>query len=194
MKVVELNIDGTLTRDSIQIIGNEYNTDERLALKIYGLGHLRFNTIPECVSSRVNSDRIQKLHFDWTSKGAVLRVRSLDKLFGLLIADDEILKITVIKKPDYIYAFPFSPFWILLHLKVPFRISKWFMITRGFDGLKLGNCVIAINLKYNEPLIIEAEAWLWPTCVSTFIHSKANGKSEINDLRTWVTENGISFK
>ncbi len=194
MKVVELNIDGTLTRESIQIIGNEYNTNERLALKIYGLGHLRFNSIPECVASRVNSGRIQKLHFDWTSRGAVLRIRSLDKLLGLLIADDEVLKITIIKKPDHVYAFPFFPFWILLKLKVPFRIARWFMINRGFDELRKGNCVIAISVIGSKPLILETEAWFWPACVSTFIHSKANGKSEIKDLRTWVTKNGIPFK
>jgi hypothetical protein len=194
MKLLELNIDGSLTRDAIRYVGEEFKINERINFKTFGLGHLRMKVCPSGIANQIETDRIQKIHFDWTKNGAAFRIRTSDKLYGLLLAIDDIIKLSLIKNPDYVYAFPFFPFWILLKLNVPFRIAKWFMLGRRWDRFIPGVCLIALEIQDNDPLILELEGYLWYDCISTFRNNRINEKLEIRDLRTWVTDNGIPFK
>ncbi|MBL7849836.1 MAG: hypothetical protein JNN04_02960, partial [Cyclobacteriaceae bacterium] len=129
MRVFELNADGQLTRDIIDEVGDEYSISERIKNRIFGVGHLRYasgNSILDEFYDRHN--QTIKTHFDWTKKGAVVRVRTMANLYAIGLPDKGFRKIKLTKNPDYIYASPFMPFWILLKLGTPIRIAKWFRI------------------------------------------------------------------
>lgn len=184
MKLIELNAGGTLTGNAIRIVGEEYLIAERIASKSFGLGQLRFTSLPEMASSLITPDQIHKLHFDWTKKGAAIRIKTSHKLLALLIADEEIKKISLVKKEDYIFAFPFSLFWILLRLGVSINTARYFR--SRLDKFHPGKCLIALHIKDDHPLLMELDGWLWGNCIATFINSKTKEKSEILDLRTRV--------
>lgn len=194
MKIIQLNIDGSLTRDAIRYVGEEFKVNERINSKTYGLGHLRIKVCPSSFAAQINTDQIQKVHFDWTKKGAVFRVRTSDKLCGLLLTDEEIVKLSLVKNPDDVYAFPLFPFWILLKLNVPFKIARWFILGRGLDRFIPGACLIALEIQDNGPLILELEGHLWYDCLSTFRYNRENEKLEIKDMRSSFTKNGLRLR
>jgi hypothetical protein len=111
MKVYELKSAGQLTRDLVNEVGDEYSISERLKNKIFGVGQLRYtsgNPILDEFYDRHN--QTIKTHFDWTKKGAVIRIRTMANIYAIGLNDKGFKKVKLIKSPDYIYAIPFLPF------------------------------------------------------------------------------------
>src|SRR5687768_3404506 len=167
MKVFELTADGKLTREMIREYGDAFTIKKRLINKNFGLGHLRLrdgnNSILKFYEQESNTT---KTHFEWTKKGAVIRMRTMKKLFAIGLKDEQIQFITLTKAPDYIYAVPLFPFWILLKLGVRLSIAKWFRL-RG-DKLIYGPGLIQLRLTDNQMLTYQQDGSLWKDCLSTF--------------------------
>jgi hypothetical protein len=189
MRVFELKSDGQLTRDIIGEIGDEYSVSERLKSKIFGVGQLRYNSGNSILDEFYNRhNQTIKTHFDWTKKGAVIRIRTMTNIYAIGLNDSGLKRIKLIKNPDHIYATPFFPFWTLLKLGTPIRIAKWFRI-RG-DKFDKGKCEITIEHNGNV-MTFELTGDLWADCVTTFRIERINDKLVIEDKRTWVTDNGF---
>ena len=191
MKVYELKSDGQLTRDLVNEVGDEYSISDRLKNKIFGVGQLRYasgNPILDEFYDRHN--QTIKTHFDWTKKGAVIRIRTMANLYAIGLNDKGFGKIRLIKNPDYIYAMPLFPFWILLKLGTSIRIAKWFRI-RG-DKFDKGKC--EVKFEHNDNVMIfELPGDLWNDCLTTIAIERVKNKLTIEDKRTWVTDNGVKI-
>jgi hypothetical protein len=189
MKVFELTSEGKLTKQLAHEIGDELSISERIRSKTYGLGHLMYksgNSVLDEFYERHNNTI--KTHFDWTKKGAVIRVRTLNKLYAIGLEEWGFKNITITKHQDYIYAFPFMPFWILLRLGVRMEIAKWFRL-RG-DKIDRGRCELTIE--HNDNVMnFELAGDLWINLVNTFARDKVKTKLTVDDRRTWVTDNGF---
>ncbi len=192
MRVFELPFDGKLTKQLVDEVGDELTISERISSKTYGLGHLRYkggNAVLDDFYSRHNNTI--KTHFDWTKKGAVIRVRTMKNIYAIGLDKAGFKNIKLTKLPDYIYATPLMPFWILLRLGVRLEIAKWFRV-RG-DKFYRGLCELTIE--HNEVVMTyELAGDLWADCISTFKKEKTQAKLTINDKRTWTTDNGFRFK
>jgi hypothetical protein len=189
MKVFELESDGELTRAIIKEIGDEFNLRERLGSKTFGLGQLKYksgNLVLDEFYERHNNTI--KTHFDWTTDGAAIRLRTMSKLYAIGLSDDEIKLVTLTKRPDYIYATPLFPFWILLKLRVPLKIAKWFRI-RGDKWIE-GPCILNIKLE-DTKLDYELSGDMWDDCLRTFGVERVKERITVVDERTWITDNGI---
>jgi hypothetical protein len=189
MRVFELKSDGQLTREIIGEVGDEYSVSERLKNKIFGVGQLRYtsgNLILDEFYDRHN--QTIRTHFDWTKKGAVIRIRTMTNIYAIGLNDNGLKRIKLIKSPDHIYAMPFFPFWTLLKLGTPIRIAKWFRM-RG-DKFDKGKCEITIEHDDNA-MTYELTGDLWTDCVTTFQIERIKDKLIIEDNRTWVTDNGF---
>lgn len=192
MRVFELGFDGRLTKNVIDEIGDEYTINERFKRKIFGIGQLRYvsgSSILDDFYDRHNQSI--KAHFDWTKKGAIIRVRTLQKLYAIALNDDLFKQIRLIKAPDYIYAHPLTPFWILLKLGVPFRIAKWFIVVGG-GKLNKGKCGVIIEHQ-EDVMSFVLTGDLWPDCLQTFKIERTTKILAIEDKRTWITDNGIKI-
>jgi hypothetical protein len=125
MRVFELTSDGQLTKHITDEVGEEYSIFERLKNNFFGIGQLRYtsgNSILDEFYDRHN--HTIKTHFDWTKKGAVLRIRTMANIYAIGLNDKGFREIRLTKNPDNIYAVPFMPFWILLKLGTPISIAK----------------------------------------------------------------------
>ncbi len=189
MKVYELKSDGQLTRDLVNEVGDEYSISERLKNKIFGVGQLRYTSgNPILDEFYVRHNQTIKTHFDWTKKGAVIRIRTMANLYAIGLDDKGFGKIRLIKNPDYIYAMPLFPFWILLKLGTPIRTAKWFKIK--CDKYIKGKCEIVIE--HNDSIIrFELTGDMWTDCLTTLAIERTKDKLTIEDKRTWVTDNGF---
>jgi hypothetical protein len=189
MKVFELQFDGELTSGLRKEIGDEFTVKDRLGSKTFGLGQLKYKSGDSMLDEFYgrHSNTI-KTHFDWTTKGAVIRLRTLSKLYAIGLSDIEIELVTLTKRPDYIYAAPLFPFWILLKLKVPFRIAKWFRI-KGDKWIE-GPCILIIKLE-NTKMDYELSGDMWGDCLQTFGVERVKERVIVVDERTWTTDNGI---
>ncbi|MCE2994265.1 MAG: hypothetical protein ACK5RG_08035 [Cyclobacteriaceae bacterium] len=165
MTVHELSVNSELTRDLEQEVGKEFTFRERLRYGAYGIGHLRLRVSYPNLPP-LPSHNQYKIHFDWTPKGAVVRIRAGQKLFGIGIRLEEITRISVIKKPNFVSMVPFFPMWILSKLGVPFEIARWFK--SWGDKIEYGSIRIEIELENQSPLIFELKGDLWRSCVTTF--------------------------
>ncbi|MBI3220168.1 MAG: hypothetical protein HYZ44_11705 [Bacteroidetes bacterium] len=183
MKIAKLTAEGELTQEMIREFGDEFTIQERMAKKIYGLGHLRLKegnaSLMEFYQQENNTI---KTHFDWTKKGAIIRMRTMKKLYAFGLRDDQIELITLTKYPDFIYAIPLLPFWILLKLKVRLSIAKWFR-SRG-DKLIYGPAIIQLSLFDHPTLTFQLEGSLWKDCVSTFGMDRVKEKLTVVDKRS----------
>ena len=191
MRIFELKSDGQLTRDVIDEVGNEYTISERLKNKFFGIGQLRYtsgNSILDDFYDRHN--HTIKTHFDWTKTGAVIRIRTMANLYAIGLNNTGFKKIKLTKNPDYIYAVPFMPFWILLKLGTPFKIAKWFRIRP--DRFDKGKCEIAIE-HGDSVMKFELTGELWSDCLTTFKIERVEVILTIEDKRTWVTDNGVKI-
>ncbi len=165
MLVNELSVNGELTRALENEVGKEFTFRERLRYRAYGIGHLRLRGSHPNLPP-LPSHNQYKIHFDWTPEGAVVRIRTGQKLFGIGIRLEEIVRITVIKKPNFVSMVPFFPMWILRKLGVPFEIARWFK--SWGDKIEYGSIRIEIELENQSPLIFELKGDLWRSCVTTF--------------------------
>lgn len=189
MNQFELKLDAKLTRDLLSVVGAEYSFLERLKNKHFGIGHLRYisgnSTLDEFYDRH---NHTIKTHFDWTKKGAVIRLRTISKIYAIGLGENGFNKIKLTKNPDYILAMPFLPFWTLLRLGVPIEIAKWFRF-RG-DKFIEGKCEIEID--HNDVTMnFELSGDLWADCLTTFRIQRIREKIFIEDRRTWLTENGF---
>jgi hypothetical protein len=189
MRVFELKSDGQLTKDLIDEVGGEYSISERLKNKMFGVGQLRYNSGNAILDEFYDRhNQTIKTHFDWTKKGAIIRIRTLTNMYAIGLADNEFKKIKLTKNPDYIYAMPFFPFWILLRLGTSIKIAKWFRL-RG-DKYSKGKCEVTIEHNDNV-MTFELTGDLWADCLATFKIERIKDKLIIEDKRTWVTDNGF---
>jgi hypothetical protein len=108
-------------------------------------------------------------------------MRTMKKLFAIGLKDEQIELVTLTRKPDYIDAIPFFPFWILLKLGVRLSIAKWFRL-RG-DRLIYGPALIQLRLTENQLLTYEQDGSLWADCLSTFRIDKVKDRIRIVDER-----------
>lgn len=185
MIVNELSANGELTRDFEKEVGKEFTFRERLRYSAYGIGHLRL--IADHLSlPPLPSHGQYKIHFDWTTKGAVVRIRTGLKLFAIGIRLEEITKISVIKNLNDVTMVPFFPMWILMKLGVPFEIARWFK--SWGDTIKYGSINIQIELQNQAPLIFELKGDLWSNCVTTFKWHKVHDRLFIQRTRSVYEE------
>lgn len=191
MRVFELRADGQLTKSITDEIGAEYSIKERFKEKVFGVGQLRYvSGSPILNDFYERHNQSVKAHFDWTKKGAVIRLRTLDKLYAIGLKDDLFRCVHLKKNPDYIYAALFSPFWILLKLGAPFQIAKWFVVVSG--RFRKGNCEITIEHQ-NDIFLFVVSGDLWTDCLQTFNIDRTKDMLLIEDKRTWITDDGIKI-
>jgi hypothetical protein len=182
MNLFELSTDGELTRDMIREYGEVLTFKERILDKNYGLAHLKLQQGPkEMMAFYEQENNTIRTHFDWVKKGAIIRMRTMRNIYAIGLRDDQIENIIITKKPDYIYAMPLFPFWILLKLGTPISIAKWFMIDN--DKFNTGPAYIEINLTDNQKLIYELEGGLWAGCLATFGIKRIKQKVNVIDER-----------
>ena len=194
MKIFKINSDGNLTKNITKEVGNEFKIKDRIKYKFYGIGHLTYKSSSETILEELceKYNNLIKYHFDWTENGAVIRIRTSDNNFAIGIKEVELSKISLTKQPDYIFAFPFLPFWILLKLGVPFYLAKIFRCR--YDLFYYGKCEILISLNNDaENINFELNGDLWNDCLKTFRNQKTKEQLLIDDRRTWVTKNGIKI-
>jgi hypothetical protein len=188
MKVFELPTDGKLTREMVRDYGDAFTIQERLENKNYGLGHLRLKNAHKSILKLYEQENNTiKTHFEWTKNGAVIRMRTITKLYAIGITDNQIAFVTLTKAPDYVYAIPLLPFWILLKLGVKLSIAKWFKL-RG-DTLIYGPCLIQLSLTDSQMLTYQLDGSLWNDCLSTFKIDKIKERLKIVDERSTTTNN-----
>jgi len=180
MIVNELSANGELTRDLEKEVGKEFTFRERLRYSAYGIGHLRLVASHPSLPL-LPSHGQYKIHFDWTPEGAVVRIRTGQKLFGIGIRLEEITKISVIKNPNDVRMVPFFPMWILRKLGVPFEIARWFK--SAGDTIEYGSISIQIELENQAPLIFQLKGDLWSSCVTTFKWNKVRDRLFIERIR-----------
>ena len=185
MKIFELTADGQLTRDMIREYGEPFTVQERLTNKNFGLGHLKLKNGHESILKFYEQENNTiRTHFEWTKKGAVIRMRTLKKLFAIGLKDEQIEFITLIKAPDYIYATPLQPFWILLKLGVRISVAKWFRL--GRDKIIYGPALIQLSLTDKQMLTYQVEGSLWNDCLSTFNLERIKGLLKIEEHRSTI--------
>jgi hypothetical protein len=149
MRVFELDIDGRLTREMIREFGDTLTVKERIKIRSYGLGHLRLKDGNKLLSTLYDQENNSiKTHFDWTSKGAVIRMRTMKKIYAVGLKDEQIKNVELTKTKDYIYAIPLTPFWTLMKLGVRPSIAKWFAIRP--EKFRFGPIFIDLNLTDND--------------------------------------------
>ncbi len=181
MIVNELSANGELTHDLEKEVGKEFTFRERLRYGAYGMGHLRLVANHPSLPS-LPSHGQYKIHFDWTTEGAMVRIRNGgQKLFGIGIRLEEITKISVIKNPNDITMVPFFPMWILRKFGVPFEIARWFK--SWGDEIRYGSIRLEIELENQEPFIFELKGDLWRSCVTTFKWNKVRDRLFIERIR-----------
>lgn len=184
MKVFKLDSNGELTREMVREYGSELSLKERVAAKSYGIGHLRLKEGHEAVMRFYNQENNTiKTHFDWTKKGAVIRMRTSRDIYAIGLTDEQITKIELIKKPDYIYAIPFTPFWVLLKLGVKVSTAKMFRTSP--EKFNYGPIIIRFNLTDEGNLVYEQPGDLWRDCLSTFGVKRLAEKVIILDERSY---------
>ncbi len=167
----------------IREYGEAFTIQERLAIKNFGLGHLRLIDGHKSILKLYEQENSTiKTHFEWTKKGAVIRMRTMKKLFAIGLKDEQIESATLTKVSDYIYAVPFFPFWILLMLGVRLSIAKWFRL-RG-DKITVGPGQIHLSLTDNKILTYQQDGNLWKDCLSTFKIEKIKDRIKIVDERS----------
>jgi hypothetical protein len=182
MKIFELTFDGELPRNMINEFGESLTIKERIQNKSYGLGHLRLKEGNESLTTFYEQENNTiKTHFDWTKKGAVIRMRTMQKVFAIGLKDDRIQNIGLTKTEDYIYAIPLTPFWILMKLGVKPSVAKWFALRS--EKFRFGPAYIDIRLTDNEKLLYEVPGDLWPDCLSTFGTKKIKDRVRVVDKR-----------
>jgi hypothetical protein len=168
MKLFELDSDAQLTQEMIKEFGEEYSVIERIRLNMYGIGNLRLvSADPSLLKFYDSRDHTIKTHFDWTKKGAVVRVRTMERNYALGLKTDEILKIELAKEPDEVFAHPLLYGWVLLKIGISHRIIRWLPLS----GLKSarGRVSVKIELAHKEPLIFELKGDTWKDAISTFV-------------------------
>lgn len=182
MKLSELPDDGELTREMIRDYGEALTFKEKLAQKNYGLGRLSLRDgHPALVKFYLEENNSIRTHFEWTKKGAVIRMRSLRKQYALGLTDDEIERITITKRADYVNPIPLMPFWILLKLGVATTIARRFKIR--YSEFRHGPIIIDFALNDQPKLVYETRGEAWSHCLSTFGIEKTQGKVTIVDHR-----------
>jgi hypothetical protein len=186
MKVFELTFDGEMTRDAIREFGDMLTVKERIKTKSYGLGHLRFKDGTKLLTTLYEQENNTiKTHFDWTAKGAIIRMRTMRKIYAVGLKDEQIQNIGLTKKEDYIYAIPLTPFWTLMKFGVRPSVAKWFAIRP--EKFRFGPIYIEINLTDKEKLMYELPGDLWADSLSTFGTNKIRDKVKIVDERRTAT-------
>ncbi len=180
MIVNELSVNGELTRDLKREVGKEFTFRERLRYQAYGLGHLRLVVNHPSIPP-LPSHGQYKIHFTWTTEGAVVRMRTSQKLVGIGIRMEEITKISVKKEPNFVSMVPFFPMWILRKVGVPFEVARWFK--SRVDTIEYGAISIQIELEDQAPLIFELQGDLWSSCVTTFKWHKVHDRLFIERIR-----------
>ena len=189
MRIFELKSDGQLTRDLVDEVGDEYSISERRKDKMFGVGQLRYNSGNSILDEFYDRhNQTIKTHFDWTKKGAVIRIRTMSNIYAIGLEDKGFKKILLTKNPDYIYAMPFFPFWILLKIGTPIKLAKWFRL-RG-DKIYRGKCEVRIEHNGNV-MTFDLTGDLWADCLKTFIIERIKDRLIIEDKRTWLTDNGF---
>ncbi len=101
MNQFELKLDAKLTRDMLSVVGAEYSFSERLKNKHFGIGHLRYISGNSTLDEFYNRhNHTIKTHFDWTKKGAVIRLRTISKIYAIGLGENGFNKIKLTKNPD----------------------------------------------------------------------------------------------
>jgi len=186
MRVFELTFDGELTRDVIREVGSPLTVKDRIKAKSYGLGHLRLQEGNKLLTSLYEQENNTiKTHFDWTANGAVIRMRTMQKMYAVGLKDEKIHSIVLTKTEDYIKAIPFSPFWTLMKLGVKPATAKWFAMRP--ERFHFGPIHIDISLADNEKLIYEVPGDLWSDCLSTFGTKRIKERVKLVDKRRTAT-------
>jgi hypothetical protein len=188
MKVFELTVDGKLTRELIREVGDTMTVKERIKAKSYGLGHLKFkdgNSILARLYERENNTI--KTHFDWTANGAVIRMRTMKRIYAVGLKDEQIGNIELTKTKDYVFAIPLTPFWTLMKLGVNPSIARWFAIRP--ERFSYGPAYIDISLTDDKKLIYEIQGDMWSDCLSTFGTKRIAEKVKVVDRRRTATNN-----
>ncbi len=165
MIVNELSASGELTSDLEEEVGKEFTFRERLRHGAYGIGQLRLAASQLSMLPLSPNDQC-KIHFNWTYDGAVIRIRTGQKLYGLGIRLEEITKITLTKSPNVVSLIPYFPMWILRKAGVPLALARWFRLPG--DDIHYGLIKLRIELRNQLPLIFELKGDLWRNCLSTF--------------------------
>jgi hypothetical protein len=182
MKVFELDSDAELTKDMIREFGAPLTIRERIKLKSYGLGNLRLRPGNELLTALYeHENNTIKTHFDWTTKGAVIRMRTMRKPYAIGFKDEQLESVVLTKIEDYIRAIPLSPFWIMLKLGVRPPIASLFKLRT--ERFVRGPALIDITLTDNNNLSFEVAGDLWVDCLSTFGVNKIKGRVRIDDQR-----------
>jgi hypothetical protein len=182
MKIFELDADARLTREMIKEFGEEYSVVERISLNAYGIGNLRLvSAHPSLLKFYDSRDHTIKTHFDWTKKGAVIRIRTMDNIYAVGLTDSEIASIEMTKEADQLLLLPFSPGRILLKLGLSHRILKWIPFMLTSSRYRYGAAIVKINLKKTESLVFELKGDLWKASLSTFMNTRTEAAATIVD-------------
>lgn len=189
MRIFELEVEGRLTREMIREFGDTLTMNERIKLGSYGLGHLRLKDGSALLLTLYEQENHTiKTHFDWTAKGAVIRMRTFKKIYAIGIKDEQIKNVGLTKTEDYIYAIPFTPFWFLMKWGVRPSIAKWFAIRP--EKFQFGPVFIDLNLHDYSQLKYEVPGDLWSDSLSTFGRDKIRDRISVVDRRTAVDDMG----
>lgn len=186
MKVLELTFDGKLSREDIRKYGDVLTASERIKHKSYGLGHLRLKEGNKILTALYDQENNTiKTHFDWTTNGAIIRMRTMKGIYAIGVSDEQIQHILLTKEDDDIYAIPFSPFWALMKLGVRPSMARWFAIRP--ESFRYGPISIELILTDGEKLVYEATGDLWSDCLSTFGITRIVERIKVVDKRRTVT-------
>ncbi|WKK83565.2 hypothetical protein QYS48_14780 [Marivirga arenosa] len=162
-----------------KVLGAELSIRERMQIKVYGLGHLNITSGPEELITEIRKHNPSRIHLDQRPNGLVGRLG--DKL-TFSVQYDKIDQIEIIKEPDNIEPFPFTPFWFLYNIGLPIKYARWTRI-RG-DTYHAGELTGIIKLKDNQRIEFNLDGNMFEA-VKTFFSSKfLSSFSEIKEIDT----------
>ncbi|MCF8299145.1 MAG: hypothetical protein K9J13_16475 [Saprospiraceae bacterium] len=165
-------------REIEKLIGKEFTVSERIANKKFGSNIYNLRQIKAKDSNIKNlPQENSRCNFEFFEKGILLRINDNQKLFGIPLNEDEIIKFQLVKGEEKIW--PFSLAWLLYKLGVDINILKKFrFVLGGYFYNKRFHLIIITN---NEEIILDSNGGNSRKEIKFFSNSLIKEKLEIFD-------------